>query len=447
MALAACAAQVASPSASLEPNATALPSPSTLPTPTSGVVVPAPGSDSSVYAPNPSAILVALDAGHGGCLDWGVADPAQRGQEYSEKAVTLAIARALHDSLVAEAVTVVMVRDGDVALAGDDYPPLDCYGAPFRDVNGDGVAGFGPDVPEGTRTRDELQARLDVANLVQADVLLSIHVDSIADEAGNLLPIARTETFYTDETPWGPSASAGLAAELQSGVMSALSAVAGYERQDRGTNAHNLYIVAPPLFEPSPERPDPVRQPTRGALMPAVLVEVGSISLPAEHALLLDASGQEAAAAGMLGGLAAHFGSRELAARIELADAAIGVLPEAVSGDGPLYWVTVIEGETDQPVVTLRLTNTGVDAWPADLALAVGWEETDAPYLRAAPASLEALEAEVPALAPGESVTLTLALTPPGAGLRQVAWITLQAGAGTLADLGSPPLQFALDAH
>ena len=49
-----------------------------------------------------------------------------------------------------------MTRETDVALAGDDYPELGCEGDPFRDVNGDGQGGFGPDVPESTRTRDEL---------------------------------------------------------------------------------------------------------------------------------------------------------------------------------------------------------------------------------------------------------------------------------------------------
>jgi len=406
--------------------------------------MPAPGSDSSVYAPNPGAIVVALEAGHGGCLDWGVADPAGRGQDVAEKAITLAVADRLRDALEAEGVTVVMVREEDEALAGDDYPPLGCTGPAFRDVNGDGIAGFGPDVPDGTRTRDELQARLDLANLVRADVLLSIHVDSIADETGTLLPVARTETFYSDETPWGTTASASLAGALQAGVMSALAQVAGYERQDRGINAHNLYIVAPPLFEPTPDRSDPVRQPTRGALMPAVLVEVGSISLPAEHALLLDPAGQQAAVAGLLEGLVAHLTGRELAARIEPADVARGIPPEPHPGDGPPYWAAALSGGEDA-TVALRLINTGNQAWPADLRLVAGWETSDAPYLRAPPSTLSELDVEVPPLAPGESVVVIVALDPPASEARQVAWISLDDGEPTLAEIGSPPLQVSLD--
>ena len=130
--------------------------------------MPAPGSDSAVYPPNPASIVVAIDAGHGGCLDWGVADPSERGEDLSEKAMTLGIALRLRDLLTAEGIGVVMIRDADEALAGDQYPPLGCDGPAWRDVNGDGLAGFGPDLPEATRTRDELQARLDLANLARA---------------------------------------------------------------------------------------------------------------------------------------------------------------------------------------------------------------------------------------------------------------------------------------
>jgi len=44
-------------------------------TPGIGEVVPAPGSESSIYEPNPGALVVAIDPGHGGCLDWGVPNP------------------------------------------------------------------------------------------------------------------------------------------------------------------------------------------------------------------------------------------------------------------------------------------------------------------------------------------------------------------------------------
>jgi N-acetylmuramoyl-L-alanine amidase len=399
----------------------------------------APGSDSAVYAPNPAAVVVAIDAGHGGCLDWGVPDPSERGQAYAEETMTLGIARALRDLLAADGIGVVMIRDEDEALAGDDYPPLDCHGPPWRDVNGDGIAGFGPDVPEATRTRDELQARLDLANLAAADALVSIHINS-PTEGGQRIEVAFSETFYTDETPWGVAETARLAEGIQAGVVNHLAGVASYERGDRGVSAQNFYMVAPPLFEPTEERPDPVKQPTRGGLMPVVLTEVGSITLRAEHDLLVGADGQAAAAAGIFDGLAAFFGQRELAARIGLADAG-NPEPEAVEGTGPPFWPPVApEGS-----VQLRLTNNGTGTWPAGAELVAGWEATDQPYLARAPQQLQPLGVEIAALAPGESTVVSVALPVAPAG-RAVAWITLSLDDTTLADRGSPALQLATQA-
>ncbi len=390
-----------------------------------------------MYAPNPGAIVVAIDPGHGGCLDWGVPDPSERGPELAEKTLTLAIAQRLRDLLADEGIGVLMLRDADEALAGDDYPPLDCEGAPFRDVNGDGVAGFGPDVPEATRTRDELQARLDLANLAGADALISIHINS-PSEGGQQVEIAFSETFYTDETPWGDDATARLAAAIQAGVVARLDPLADYDRGDRGITAHNFYMVAPTLFEPTDERPDPFKQPTRGGLMPVVLSEVGSITLRSEHDLLASPDGQQAVAEGLLDGIASFFGERELAARIALADETVGQAPQPVAGDGPMFWAPVAP---DGPVA-LRLTNTGNVAWPSGTELVAGWTASDQPYLAKAPDELEPLELEIPALAPGESVVVSAELPPPP-GARALAWISLGGEETTLADLGCPPLQLA----
>ncbi len=404
-----------------------------------GDVEPAPGSESRVYPPNPGAIVVAIDAGHGGCLDWGVPDPSERGVELAEKTLTLEIAQRLRDLLTADGIRVLMIRDGDEALAGDDYPPLGCEGGPWRDVNGDGLAGFGPDVPEATRTRDELQARLDLANVARADALVSIHINSPFD-AGQPVEIAFSETFYTDETPWGASATADLAEAVQAGVVDRLDPLADYERGDRGTTAHNFYLVAPPLFEPTAERDDPLKQPTRGGLMPVVLTEVGSITLRSEHDLLASAAGQDAVARGLFDGLAAFLGERELAARIGLADSTDDP-PQPVEGDGPPFRPPAAP---DGPIA-LRLTNNGTQVWPSGSRLVAAWEASQQPYLPRAPDDLEALDVDVPSLAPGESVVVTVELppAPSGGGL---AWISLRMDGATTADLGSPALQLSSQA-
>ena len=433
--LSACASAAVSPSESAPTPTPPTPTASASP-PAEAAVEPAPGSVSAIYAPNPGAIVVALDAGHGGCLDWGVPDPSERGPAYAEETMTLAIAERTRDLLEAEGITVVMVRDEDEALAGDDYPPLDCFGPAWRDANGDGVVGFGPDVPEATRTRDELQARLDLANLAMADALVSIHINS-PTEGGAQVEIAFSETFYTDETPWGADETARLADGVQDGVVAELAAVADYERGDRGVTARNFYMVAPPLVEPTDERPDPLRQPTRGGLMPVVLSEVGSITLREEHDLLVSTEGQDAVARGITAGLAGFFADRRLAARIGLPEVEPGWMPQAVVGNGPPFWPEV----APRGPMVLRVTNTGADAWPPTVALVAGWEVTDEPYLARPPDEVVELEVTVPALAAGESATLDVELPAPPTTGRAVAWISLSDGASTLADRGSPALQ------
>jgi N-acetylmuramoyl-L-alanine amidase len=389
-----------------------------------------------------AAVVVAIDPGHGGCLDWGVPDPAQRGPDYAEKAMTLAIAQRLADLLRAEGIGVLLTREEDEALAGDHAPELGCHGPPFRDVTGDGELGF--EQTGRVRGRDELQARLDLANLARADLLLSIHINSIT-ENGIAYPIAATESFYTDETPWGMERTAPLAEALQAGVVAALDRVAGYEREDRGVRAHNLFLVAPPLWEPSDARPDPRAQPTRGALMPSVLTEVGSITRPEEHELLLSPTGQQAAAEGLADGIRDGLADRGPAARLATADDGSGAWqpPVPAAGSGPPFWAPSLAlPEPAAARLPLRLTNSGSRPWSDATALLVGWQRSDDPYLRAPPEATERVALDLPPLARGARVEVELALEVPAGG-RHIAWITLGDERGAFTDLGSPALQVA----
>lgn len=224
--------------------------------------------------------------------------------------------------------------------------------------------------------------------------------------------------------------------------MASLAAVVDYERGDRGITAHNFYLVAPTLFEPTPERPDPIKQPTRGALMPAVLAEVGSITLRAEHDLLASETGQAAVADGMLAGLVDFFAQRETAVRIGLEDAAPGTPPESLPGDGPPFWAPVVPGGS----IRLRVTNTGTAAIEAGAQLVAGWEASDQPYLARSPADPSAIGVPLPALEPGGSVVVEVSLPPAPSGARGLAWISLLVDGTTLSDLGSPALQLASEA-
>jgi N-acetylmuramoyl-L-alanine amidase len=413
--------------------------PTPTPTPGPGEVIAAPGSDSTVYKPNPSAIVVAIDPGHGGCLDWGVPNPYDNKVAKAEKTITLGIVLALKALLEAQGVTVVMTRTDDSALAGDDYPPLGCAGAPFRDVNGDGITGFGPTVPEATRTRDELSARIDLANLARADLLVSIHINSLTQD-GVTYRIAASQTFFADAQPWARD-SKSLADQVQAAVVRSMAAAAGYGRQDRATDG-----TAPYLYLLKPAGTDP-KSPRRGLLMPAILSEVGSLSLEAEGELLATAAGQQAAATGVYEGIAAYLADRPLAGRIdaEVAGGTAGVVPTAEAGTGPPFWAPLLSPSASGGYrFSVRLTNTGVQPWPSGMHLVAAWGPSSAPYLAAAPPGLEPLAVEVPALGAGESVILPIAVDAPSGDVRHVLWMTLRTAAGQLfTDLGEPALQLA----
>ncbi|MEO8246095.1 MAG: N-acetylmuramoyl-L-alanine amidase [Chloroflexota bacterium] len=416
---------VAAPSVQVEPSSSSAPAP--------GTVIPAPGSTSEVYAPNPGAVVVAIDPGHGGCLDWGVPDPSERGVEFSEKTMTLGIAERVAALLSEQGIEVVMLREGDEALAGDDYPELGCTGPPWRDVDGDGQAGF--EKTGRVRTRDELQARIDRANLARADMAISIHINSLTQD-GVVYEIAATQTFYDDETPWGQD-SGLLADEVQTDVVRTLAPLASYERQDRGTQAVAYYAISRQWRDGDTcETPgDTWCKPHRAPQMPSVLTEVGSITLRAEQDLLTERAGQAAAAEGVYAGIIGYLAQRPLAARYEVPSATVAPPPVY----GPLEQARILpEGTTE-----LVLTNRGTDVWPANLQLVAGWQASELPYLPSAPDRLDTLPVAVPSLAPGESVRLSVSLDAPGGTERQIGWITLRGSNVPWTDLGTPAIQLA----
>jgi N-acetylmuramoyl-L-alanine amidase len=439
LALTACG-NVAVPSSSPAPiqtDASAVPTAS--PTPGLGQVVDAPGSSSQIYAPNPGAITVAIDPGHGGCLDFGVPDPSKRGKEYAEKTMTLGIALALRELLTAQGIGVVMTRSDDSALAGDDYPPLGCSGPAWRDVDGDGQAGFEPSGH--TRTRDELSARIDLANVARADVLVSIHINSMTQN-GKVYPIAASQTFYDDETAWGAE-SHRLAEDVQRDVAAEMDAAASYDRQDRGVQAVAYYLISRQWRHgDSCSEGGEWCKPHRALQMPGILSEVGSISLEAEQNLLVTPAGQQAAAEGVFRGLASYFGDRPLAARYDAltSGGSAGEQPSATPGDGAPFLAPLLPAGSD--ALPLRLTNTGTEPWPSGLRLLAGWQVSDQPYLADPPSALQPLDVEVPPLAPGQSVELKVPVQAPTAAKRQLVWISLS-GDADFTKLGSPALQLA----
>lgn len=196
--------------------------------------VAAPGP---VAPPGPLAgKTVVLDPGHGG---------AQAGAFYygvREADVNLAIALKLRDKLAAAGARVVMTRATDQLAA----PPRIAIAA-------------------------ELQARVDIAKAVDADIFVSVHSNAHDKEETN-----GAITFYA------PGRPTDLARAIQEGLILETGAV------NKGVRPANFYVL-------------------RNSDIPAVLVEVGFMSNRTECSRLADPAYQEEAASGIFKGIVRYF--------------------------------------------------------------------------------------------------------------------------------------------
>lgn len=162
-----------------------------------------------VVVPGKMRAFVVVDPGHGGN------DPGALGvQKNREKDVTLAVSNYLARYLENDSIQVVLTREEDLEVL--------------------------------------LQPRVDVANLRNADIFVSIHCNSMPPNNGHVRGI---ETYYT--TPQ----SLELANTLHKYLVTETGA------PDRRVRKRGLFV-------------------TRKAAMPSVLLEIGFLSSPEEEALL-----------------------------------------------------------------------------------------------------------------------------------------------------------------
>ena len=206
------------------------------------VTTPSGTSTEPAFTPGLKGKIIALDAGHGGS-DTGAIGPTG----VTEKGVTLRVAKALQKLLQAEGATVLMTRTTDTEVSP-------------KKANASDV--------------EELQARCDVGNDGNADIFISMHMDSFT----NSTPSGTTGYYYTK----GSKASQRLAQYVSEGVVTALGT------GNRGTKSCNFYVV-------------------KHTDMPATLVEMAFISNDKEEKLMNSEAGINRVAEGILNGLRRFF--------------------------------------------------------------------------------------------------------------------------------------------
>jgi len=130
----------------------------------------------------------------------------------------------------------------------------------------------------GASDRDELQARVNVANSRKADLFLSIHANAF-----NNRNIGGTTVYYYQKTQYDLLLAQTLSASLVPAIGLA----------DRGVKPANFYVV-------------------RRTLMPAALIELAYISNPTEEKLLMSPQFQEKSAQAIVAGLDKFFAAASL---------------------------------------------------------------------------------------------------------------------------------------
>lgn len=277
-------AETSTPNPVIEPSPTAAPSA----TPTSAPTAEPTATSEPTPTPEPTSVpyLVVIDPGHGG-RDLGARRFNDEGRMVAyESQINLELGLLLRDELVRRGFQVVMTRDGDYAVNADD-----------EDVNGDGELDY---------TVDESQKRVDIANEVGADLLLSLHQNAFEYPDGRRAPdVGGCQTFYCADRPFGDD-NHRFATLVHQAVLAALADL-GYESYDRGV-MDDYYLVTPDstgqhiiLLGPESERI------VRPSQMPGALSEPMYITHEVEGELAQDPAALARLAVGYADAIEAFF--------------------------------------------------------------------------------------------------------------------------------------------
>jgi N-acetylmuramoyl-L-alanine amidase len=216
---------------------------------------------------------VCIDPGHGGPDRGRVFAGDGNIPPLEEAQFTLEQSFLLQDLLVDRGYIVVMTRTEDLAV-----------NAKSADVNGDGET-----IADSERagTYDEIQARINICNRANADLLVSVHINGFDTSRPS-----GYEAWYTADRPFGEQSA--VFAQLGVEALGKRMAEVGYEPENRGAKddgtysiddsdpnlAHNMLLTGPELpGELTPSR------------MPGAILEPGFITNLDDAAFLLSEDG------------------------------------------------------------------------------------------------------------------------------------------------------------
>jgi N-acetylmuramoyl-L-alanine amidase len=345
-------------------------------------------SPNLIYAPNPGAITVAVDAGHGG------PDPGAVRDGFTEASANLDIALRTRAMLEGAGVTIVATRSSNTRANTSN-----------TDFNHDGRLD----------QADELASRIDLANRARAAAFLCIHNNS-----GSSTTARGTETFYWQYRTFAAE-SRQLAAVVQSSVVRRLNTTGSFRTVDRGTKSYDFYVL---------NGYDPARR-VNPSLMPGVLSEGLFVSNATDRAMLKTSRGRAHIAAGYYDGLARYFGSRTYGAAYRLDTPPSATLDAGASTS-----------------LSVNVTNTSSRSWTAgsvSMTLSALPRVEDYDGTNAAGARLATIA--LPAVAAGRSVVVDVPfVVPDAAGFAATAEVALlkidlSAGGQRYASHGVVPLQ------
>jgi N-acetylmuramoyl-L-alanine amidase len=256
--------------------------PSTVPAP------PASAPTRTRAAPRPSPKVVVIDAGHGG-PDRGMTGPIGSPTWFTEKDVTLSVAKKLSAVLRARGFDVLMTRDTDTLIAlsdrgriansnhGDVFISIHCNAPGSNNAKGARERGFETYFLAEAKTEDERRVQ-DMEN------------ESVKFETGANAPKGDPLNFIITDMAQNEHLreSSDLAQTIQQGLIDV------HPGPNRGVQQANFAVL-------------------RGSYMPAVLVEIGFGSNLSEATYLSDQANQRALARNIAESVIAylaHYDSR-----------------------------------------------------------------------------------------------------------------------------------------